>query len=93
MPVTGRRSFLWGLGGASALAMLGTGWSAHATQGQSWPARPIRLVVTFPPGGSSDIVARILAPLLAEKIYFPIQDGIPVMLPEAAQPLTDAERT
>ncbi|MDL5037183.1 Bug family tripartite tricarboxylate transporter substrate binding protein [Comamonas resistens] len=68
MPVTGRRSFLWGLGGASALAMLGTGWSAHATQGQSWPARPIRLVVTFPPGGSSDIVARILAPLLAEKL-------------------------
>ena len=30
---------------------------------------------------------------VAEKIYFPIQDGIPVMLPEAAQPLTDAERT
>lgn len=26
---------------------------------------------------------------VAEKIFFPIQDGIPVMLPEAAQPLVE----
>ena len=68
MPVTKRRSFLWGLGSASALAVLGAGWSAHASQSQAWPVRPIKLVVTFPPGGSSDIVARVLAPLLAEKL-------------------------
>ncbi|KGG84505.1 twin-arginine translocation pathway signal protein [Comamonas thiooxydans] len=43
-------------------------WHVRAAQTQAWPARPIKLVVTFPPGGSSDIVARVLAPALAEKL-------------------------
>ena len=35
---------------------------------QTWPRAPIKMVVTFPPGGSSDIVARVLGPLLGEKL-------------------------
>jgi tripartite-type tricarboxylate transporter receptor subunit TctC len=38
---------------------------AHA---QEWPSRPIRIVVVFPPGGSSDIVARVLAETIAPRL-------------------------
>ena len=34
--------------------------AALAAQAQTWPARPIRLMVGFPPGGAADFVARIL---------------------------------
>src|SRR5882672_3151793 len=37
-------------------------------QAQSYPARPVRLVVPFPPGGSVDVVARALTPKLSERI-------------------------
>jgi tripartite-type tricarboxylate transporter receptor subunit TctC len=39
---------------------------------QSWPAKPIRVMVPFPPGGSTDIVARIVAQKLEKPLGQPL---------------------
>jgi tripartite-type tricarboxylate transporter receptor subunit TctC len=41
-------------------------------QAQTWPARPLRLIVPFPPGGSTDILARALSQKLAEGLSQPV---------------------
>jgi tripartite-type tricarboxylate transporter receptor subunit TctC len=39
---------------------------------QSYPSRPIRLIVGYPPGGTNDVLPRIIAPTLAERIGQPV---------------------
>jgi tripartite-type tricarboxylate transporter receptor subunit TctC len=46
------------------LALLGA--SALASAEQAWPNKPIRLVVPFPPGGGTDIIARVVSNKLSE---------------------------
>jgi len=65
--MTSRRHLLLATAAATLLPLAVT--SAHA---QAWPQKPIKIIVTFAPGGSSDIVARLLQPGLAEKLGQPV---------------------
>jgi tripartite-type tricarboxylate transporter receptor subunit TctC len=56
------------LAGAAALLPL----TAAPALAQSWPARPIRLVVPFPPGGLIDNMARVVGPRLAQELGQPV---------------------
>ena len=53
--------------GLIAWAVLGNA-GAQQTQEKIYPTKPIRLVVTFPPGGSADLTARALATRMSERI-------------------------
>ncbi len=57
---------------AAVMATSGLAAGTALAQDASWPNKPIRLVVTFPAGGSSDIAARIVAPKLAERLGQPV---------------------
>src|SRR5689334_22115134 len=55
----------------STLALLA--WTVCSlSAAQDYPAKPVRMVVGFPPGGGTDVVARILAPRFGELLGQPI---------------------
>ena len=61
-----RRQVLRLVAGAAAMTA-----SARIARAQAWPSRPIRWIVPFPPGGPTDIVARPLGQVLAERLGQP----------------------
>lgn len=58
-----RRFVVGGLASAPALA-----WAGDGAAQSSWPSQPVRIIVPYPAGGSTDILTRILAERLKDRI-------------------------
>jgi tripartite-type tricarboxylate transporter receptor subunit TctC len=58
-----RRTFLALAAGAAAFPA-----ASRVAQAQAWPSRPVRIVVGFPAGGATDIMARLLGQWLSERL-------------------------
>jgi len=67
-----RRTVLRGLASASVALSAGPIGSAFAQQASSYPSKPIRLMVGFPPGGPTDLICRVVAEDMAPRLGQPI---------------------
>ena len=56
-----------------ALSLLAlAGLAQHAIAADPYPTRPIKWIVPYPPAGTTDVLARIIAQYLAEKLGQPV---------------------
>src|SRR6476646_10819316 len=58
-----RRTFLKLAAGAAALPAV-----SRMAQAQAYPSRPVRIIVGFPPGGATDIQARLMGQWLSDRL-------------------------
>ncbi|WKB51440.1 Bug family tripartite tricarboxylate transporter substrate binding protein [Eleftheria terrae] len=66
-PLSSRRRLL-----RSAAVLLASLGLLPAVQAQSWPQRPVTLVVPFPPGSATDVLARVLAEQMTRSLGQPV---------------------
>jgi tripartite-type tricarboxylate transporter receptor subunit TctC len=63
-----RRSNLLAAVLSTILAFMGSlGWAQFA-QAQAWPTKPIKFIVPYPPGGGTDVIARIVQEPLSQAL-------------------------
>src|SRR5262249_1014813 len=58
-----RRRFLHLAAGAAALPAM-----SRIARAQAYPTRPVRIIVGFPPGGGTDVIARLMGQSLSERL-------------------------
>src|SRR5262249_38789114 len=61
-----RRQFLHLAAGAAALPAM-----SRVARAQAYPTRPVRIIVGYPPGGTADVVARLIGQQLSERLGQP----------------------
>lgn len=61
---TSRRRFM--------LGAIAAPFVARVARAQTFPSRPLRIVIGFPPGGGIDILARLIAPKMSERLGQPV---------------------
>jgi len=62
------RAKVFALAGALAAAVVHFNACAQGAEAAAWPAKPVTVVVPYPPGGTSDVVGRLLAQRLREEL-------------------------
>src|SRR5262245_41598699 len=58
-----RRQFLYLAAGAAALPTI-----SRVVWAQAYPTRPVRIIVGYPPGGTADVVARLIGQQLSDRL-------------------------